>query len=436
MDKSLNYRSYEYARETNSLPLRLAPRRIFIFLFAAILFLEGLYLPLLFRLGAGSTVVSALLYLKYAIALGLCLLFGISVVTQRIRLQTFELLGLMSAVLLGTVSVTHLLRQDSGAASAYTVYIFPIIVYFAGRALRLSEAMIRHVLVWITRLWVLVAAYAVIDVFVFGPQLWRDFLQQGTYLIEIKNYTGGIIGGLIGNFYFDPWGLALRRAVGTQGDPLAFAYAAVVPLAALMFLPKSFGRFRPLFIAIGLLALLLSLTRAIMLSLLMVLVIRWVFKRSFAAWALFGAFGASIFVLLYGDSLRTMLVEALGRVDSSTSSHFESFGRLLEVPWFHFIVGNAWISGDPLHSIEASFFEIVVNFGILTTTLLYAFIFRMLWRLNRSHGAVGKALAVTGTVGVVTSFVFSQSFFSFTGFGLFWLLAGAVVSSGTLTEKN
>jgi hypothetical protein len=414
----------------------ITPRRALIFLFATILLLEGLYLPLLFQLGLESAIVRGVLYLKYALATVMGLAFGLQYLGLRHRIFRFEMLGLISTLMLIAGSLTHLLRAAPVSASIYTVYLFPIIVYFAGRTLHLREVMVRRVMTGITLFWILLAVYAITDVLLLGPQLWQDFLAQGQYLFKVKGYTEGVIDGLIGNFYYDPYALRLRRAVGTQGDPLAFAYAAVVPLATLFFIPHSFRKYRIPFLIIGLLALLMSLTRAVVLSLLIVLSIRRVFKRSFPVWTFAFGFGTSLFLFSGGSGLVEQVLEFFGWMDSSTRGHLGSFDSVLEVPWPDFLFGAAWISSQDLHNFEPAVFNLVTNYGILTTTCFYLFLLLMLWRLNRTYGQAGVALAVAGATGVITSFVFSESFFSFTGYGLFWLLAGTLISSESPYQKR
>ncbi len=390
-----------------------------------VLFTEGTYLPLLYAFGAPRWAVQALLYVKYALALGLAILAVLAFVRGAIRLRGFEIAALLALVGIGGISTLHYALTATATPSRYVLYVFPLLLYLAGRALARERQTADRLFRAIAWLAVPFAAYAIVDVALLDETFWRDVAQQARFLREVKGEALDLF-GVIGNFFFDPYDLRLRRAVGLHGDPLAFAYAMVLPLALMAGCVRARSRWA--FVALMIVAIAFSLTRAIIISILIVLALRTVFRRRYVlyAWAigLVAVFGAG--------SLSRFLRLLLLRLDSSTRGHFESLERALALDPIQFtlgvkIMGVAEPIAADVHFFESGLLNLASNYGVLNAVLIYAFVTALVLRLARSSAPEGRAVAFTGAVGIFTSIVFSESFFSFTGFGLFWLLAGISV---------
>ena len=411
------------------LTVRFSPERALVLMFTLILLTEGMYLPVLYAHGVPAEVVRALLYLKYGVAAVLFVFFLLRSCASGFWVKPFEVVGLLTLTYIMFSSLAHWLGADDAEPAIYTLFIFPLILYFGGRSLNLGAQSLQRAIRYILALYFLMFAYALFDILFIGPNFWRDIAQQEHFLVVVKGFReAAIIHGVIGNFYFDPHNLMIRRAVGTQGDPLAFAYSAVLPVALLLFTGTSLvrnQRLRRFLVFIGFVALTASLTRAIILSLAFVLLMQAVLRRSFVAMGLITSFLAILLIASSGP----MLVERLGYVDSSTLGHVQSLAAVFDTQPLHFLLGAKILAQDTRHFFESGFLNVLSNYGVIAAAGLFFFVFRLLVNMVCIRSRLLLGLAVAGTVGAVTSIVFSESFFSFTGFGLFWFLAGIAMST-------
>lgn len=398
--------------------------------FIVMTYTEGLYLPLLYAHGMPASIVKMLLISKYVFAFAGCLVFSIRSAYSQVKPSKEDWLALfLILVLVGLLFLTSIL-QPIEDVSRFTLFLAPLALFLAGRSLSITEKQLLELVNILIVIFLLVSCFAVADLALSDGSFWRNTVQQEKYLIEAKGYRGDTVDGLIGNFYYDPYGLRIRRAVGTLGDPLAFAYASVLPLCLIWFtsrqrMIKPSTRLLRRFI--GILGLVLSLTRAVIISFAMVALLKKLFPRKYIAIAIITA----LFLLfaLSGSSFITASV--LGLNDSSTHAHLESLadaGALITSSWPRFIVGDLLFLGKPpIQLFESGLLNLASTIGVLFVAY-YSFILSIVKRLANNGSAVCSAIALCGTVGAVTSITFSESFFSFTGYGLFWLFAGMAIS--------
>lgn len=338
----------------------------------------------------------------------------------------YEYSGLLLLFLVVGFNLFALLTKSSYDISKYVLMIFPLINYYAGRGLNIGEKSLIRGVHYVAVIYALVSLFALADLLFLDGSFWRDTIRQESYLLEVKKYTGGIIDGLIGNFYFDPFNLKIRRGIGTFGDPLAFAYSSILPICLLIFsrrtLWKSAWKYNfLLFLSVA--GLLSSMTRAVMISLLFVLLTWSIFRRYFLAVVVIATIGI-LFVLAEAGFL---IQAVLGFYDSSTLGHLTSLSLIRDIDPFQFLVGTMLDTEAANIFFESGFTNIIVNQGAFIGMWYYYFIYRGVDRMHRAESSLGFPFAMAGAAGMVTSIVFSESFFSFTGFGIFWFLMGAAV---------
>jgi hypothetical protein len=252
--------------------------------------------------------------------------------------------------------------------------------------------------------------------------MWKDLLRQSEYLIDVKGYTRGIVDGVIGNFYYDPYGLRIRRAVGFQGDPLSFSYSIVLPflLFFCFFLSvKGGSKFLVLIPLVVLVcALYLSMTRAVMLSVVCVCAISVLFYRLAPYFAFLRGFCVVVGLIFFGEKLLFMAG------DSSFRGHLHSLTSFCDMP-LHGIVFGSLISENKLLTFESAFLKYIANFGVVVAFVVYGFWVSVLRFISCEKGWKFRAIYLSGLTGMLTSMIFSESALSFTAFGMVWFIMGA-----------
>lgn len=383
-----------------------------------------MYLPFLYSHGIPALAVKSLLYLKYGIVSAMfMLMFYKHQVLKKIRLKMYETIGLIIIIWSLFIVVLSYFSGKELDMSRMQLFLFPLISYYAGRSTNVSYEMLLKLCRVIVVIFGVISCYAILDIVFIDEHLWRSVLQQETYLLDIKGYSGGIIDGLIGNFYFDPYLLRIRRAIGTTGDPLSFAYAGVLPLILLLIAGKDIvsSSFKMrLGLLLGGLAVMLSLTRAVILSGIAVLVIRRFFKRRFNM--VVCCIGVALVFIISGAG--PIIQTLTGLKDSSTRGHLESLSNLYHLNVQSFLFGQVVESSSESIIFESGFLNYIVTLGFIMACMFYYYIYRILETLRKSPKPVANAIGLSGTVGLLTSIIFSESFFSFTGFGMFWFFAG------------
>ena len=408
---------------------------VFIFLYIIILSSEGMYLPFLFAKGVNPLVVKSLLLVKYVIVFSLFIVFILkNVSTFFSRLYLFELLGVFLAIYDVVYIVMSSLFSQVADISRIPLFIFPIITYFAGRCIRVNYLDLVKISKILIIVFTIHSIYAIIDVLIFDETVWRDVLQQERYLIEIKNYSGGIYKGVIGNFFFDPWVLKMRRAIGMMGDPLSYAYSAILPMCFIAYSDVTcrYSKFRKaLYFLVGFAGIVMSMTRAVILSSAAVLTIRRLPSR----WFLPALTVVAIILLFFLSTAGYVVRVLVGLNDSSTFGHLESLKSFLSLDTLHILFGNilANPAGNPA-AFESGFLNYIIVLGLFMALLFYSFITLIIHTLLKSSLPMVKAIGICGAIGLFTSYIFSESFFSFTGYGLFWLFAGMAI--GLLHDKR
>lgn len=392
-----------------------------------ILTLEGTYLPFLYSIGFGAGIVKAILFLKYVIILILALSTASLIKKQKYEVTIFGL------VIVLVVFLTYqFFFFSTFQLSDITGQLFPFILYFAGRKTVCTDLQMVKVVKIISIGALVLSIYAIIDVKFFSDSFWGHFLDQGRYLIDIKNSDPDVIWfNVTGNFYYDPFNLKMRRAIGTQGDPLAFAYSLILPFFLSVFERKKIGRWGIPIIIIIASALWLSYTRAALISIVLISIAHYVFKKKQVYLTMIFGVALMFVIALFGDQLLLFT----GASDSSSYGHVESLSSVFHRNFSSFIFGGILSGDSQAHKFESGFLNIFVNYGILIVFVFYFSISQIILTLYKINTKISLSLALTGSAGVFTSIIFSESFFTFTGFGMFWFLSGIVISNHYLKEK-
>lgn len=395
-----------------------------------------MYLPFVYANGLPAIAVKLLLYMKYGIVSFLATILFLKIVYKIKRLRRFELIGLFVLVWSMIIVLFSYITGRSLNLQKIPLFIFPFISYYAGRSFKVKYenfAQLSRVLVFI---YVLVSFYAILDIAFIDDRLWRDVLQQGNFLLNIKNVDeGGIIDGLIGNYYYSPYLLRIRRAIGTTGDPLSFAYSGVLPFMLLLIGKDevvSSKFIRKTGLTVIAIAILLTITRAIILSILIVLIVRFLFGKKYVI--ITYIIGISMLFLIAGSG--PIIQTLTGLNDSSSSGHFNSLSSIFNLSFQSVLFGQIVEVGKEPIAFESGFLNYIVTLGLVMSVASYYYIKCIICNLSKSGTKILEAIAICGTVGVFTSFVFSESFYSFTGFGMFWFVAGLAGNFKFINENK
>jgi len=402
-----------------------------LFIFAILYFIltfEGMYLPLLYAIGFDASVVKLLLYLKYIV-----IVFYVSKLSKHMKVLNYESIIYAMLILLMGFVVFQALTFSKFSINIITVQLFPFLLYIAGRKMYFSDKYlnsVRRIISWGA---FILSVYAILDIKLLSGDMWSGFLNQGGYLKDIKNtLEDGIVFNLTGNFYYDPFNLKIRRAIGFQGDPLAFAYSLVLPFLLIIFERKNYGNLGKVIILLVGMALWLSYTRAIIISIVLITICHIVFKKKQIIVTICTGIFVMFVIALFGNQLLLLT----GASDSSSMGHVESLVSVLHRDASSFVLGGI-ISGErQLHTYESGFLNLFVNYGILVAFGYYYCISKIVLKLYDIDTNFSKALALTGSIGAFTSIIFSESFFSFTGYGLFWFLSGIVITNNYYNVKH
>jgi hypothetical protein len=386
-----------------------------------ILTLEGIYLPFLYAIGFTTGIVKGILFLKYII------IFFIAVAGAKVlQFQKYEttILGVM--ILLVCFLFFQFVRFNAFELTLITTQLYPFLIFFAGRKINVTSKQMFAILKILCIGSVVLSVYAIIDVLVIPATLWSDVLDQGRYLIDVKNSDPDVIWyNVTGNFYYDPFNLMIRRAIGTQGDPLAFAYSLILPFFLLFFERKNFGKWGWIFIIIIASALWLSYTRAAIISIILITLSHLVFKKRQIYVTMIIGVIIMFTIAIFGDQL----LKITGASDSSSFGHVESLSSIFNRNISSFFLGGILSGESQIHRYESGFLNIFVNYGLLVVFLFYFSISKIISKLYEINTNLSISLALTGSAGAFTSIIFSESFFTFTGFGMFWFLSGIVISN-------
>lgn len=373
----------------------------------------------LYQQGLSRQAAIAIVYVKYVI-FAFAFLNYIIWLSRRPLLYGFEIAGVSYMLL--TLALSLAIGQaypDSEAVSRLYIYYFPIVIYFAGSYFGTRDTLSLKMVVSAYALCYLVVngLFGVQYYVIGGEILWKDVLGYANFVAEVKGFSDGVINGLPGNFYYDPYNLQVPRFVGSMGDPLAVAYSGMPLLIALLWVrPRRWKVFAPLIATM----VVLTLTRGVILGCIVGLALFFTLRRYAFGMTLMVGATVIIAVLVFGEAI----FETLG--DSSTAGHIDSISELGLFLTPGALAVGALGSGD-VPFFEPGLFNILFSFGIIPFVLFLWFlggIYRStLWQVKDSG-----FLSVSLLIGLVTLTIMSSSFLAVTSSWFAWFCFGFNVS--------
>ncbi|MFK5913740.1 MAG: hypothetical protein QM484_05135 [Woeseiaceae bacterium] len=296
-------------------------------------------------------------------------------------------------------------------------YLVPILLYFIGRNMSpfLREAdLIRFILV-ISSAYVLVSlVFILID---------REVLLQmglGQLLSEKLGHFGredAVMGGLPINFYFyHTNGELTNRAFGANFDPLSSAFLGGCLFFYLFEICKrtTSKLARVLTICVGLIVV-LTLTRAIIIGMLLALAV-YQFKKRRLRW--FSVFMLALTLLVAIVSYNMSYIQ--DSLDPSTKAHLSAYSDLDESA----VVTENEDVKDKVRGAESLYLTVIQEYGI-GLFLLYAVWLLMVYRFLRKHYCSPYTYATVAAMFVyLLASLTTEHWFSFTSGALFWFLLG------------
>lgn len=392
--------------------------------------LHNLVMALLWRAGVRGTTLTLVSAWKDVL-----LVVALALVLPNIRRPL--LLVDWLALAFGALVVCYGLLPQSwlggGATHKGVLYaarhdLLPVGAYFLGRGLQLSDRERTRICHTVLATAAFVAAAGLIDVYAVPLSFWRH--ASGWFSDQLGlDYTG--LSGLPENFVYNAGnGVVFRRLTSTFLSPLATSYLLLV---ALLFVPIR-KRWGPPLAVLLFAALLWTHTRAALLALVFVLLVRAVLRRSARplAWAVVVAVVGLAFVKGYDDfGPRTHFTavelrkqeqiakehpqashDATSANESSTSEHLTSLRdgtrTVLHHPW-GFGLGNSGVTAARTHVAvragESTYTELGVETGLLGTLVFVAWSLVLLRATMRRRLWVGTALLAVLFLGLQTDVI-------------------------------
>jgi len=369
----------------------------------------------IFSISGSVWMGKAVLYLKYAIfislgSLGLLKTYSVN------RISKVDFIATIYLILVVLFTLIILYKGSKYSQYLY-LYIIPILIYFTGKLIQKHE--LEKLLQAAVIVYIIICIFGLVDYFLFGSWFWGDVLNYGGYITTIKGFDRSVLDGLPGNFYFDPFFLRIRRFVGTQGDPLAFAYFSMT----LFFLVINTNniKYKKVFYLFFIVCVALSITRAIILVIPVILAIFFAFKKHKVFVLLLVAVLANVLVMYMESILPTNLGYRV--VDSSVAGHIESNINFITSMSLEKIALGSLVHDPVIY--EPGIFNITSFFGVTGLILFIIFLNKIITIAFPTNKGVAYAFAA----GLFLLCVFSQSFFSTGSSWLAWLAAGSAMHS-------
>lgn len=360
-----------------------------------------------------SEAAQGFLYYKYAYFF---LLFIIAILGKisREKGAVSDLVFIGYFVLLFLFGVIYWYNDLTFSALVY-LYIFPLMIFYVGELFSVKGICLEGIFKVFQKLFLGFLVFGYLDYFWLSENFWVVSVNYASYISEVKNFPMGIIDNLPGNFFFDPYGLKIRRFTSIFGDPLAFSYFALTMFVLFLFV-KPFKRpvLNYVYVTLLVLAIGLSLTRAVLIMLLFIFLFLVPIKKYMKIYmfTLIVVVGHAFiyFINLYLSSATYL--------DSSSKGHLLSFDKFMQEFDLHvFVFGN--IDFVDIY-FEPAMYNLIFYFGILGWGLFIFWVFLKL----RPVLVNNKYIAALMFSGLISMFVFSQSFLSITSSWLAWFLFG------------
>ena len=336
-------------------------------------------------------------------------------------LPRFKNTDLTALVIVVAVTALALLKGGgvSYEADELKFYLVPVVIYFVGRVTApfKEDRQLAHFLMTLGIIYVVVGtAYMLID---------RQTLADGGMKTLLGGKYGdvgradGLWNGLPLNFWFFRSGSsAIPRAFGALFDPLASAYFGATLALYLWEVQR-----RKVVAGAGLLAFAvavfigLTMTRAMILGIIIVFVASLLHRKGIAAMPLWPALLAGIAgVALLAANLNAIIP----LLDPSTGGHLRAYLQLNVTNSF---IGQRFAAGAP-RGEESLYSTIFFECGIAGLICFLSWFFQLYFRLRKLVAyPYARATFELLTVYLLASFT-TEHLFALSSCGLFWFLLG------------
>lgn len=276
--------------------------------------------------------------------------------------------------------------------------------------------------------------------YVGGVRFWQ-ILRIGYYWVVVKHVTIlsiDMVTGLPGNFI---------RAVGTShdalryistwGDPLATGYALFPVALILFYLWKRRWRYAPWWLALTVIAIILTDTRAAVVG----LIIGGLYLARKREWSLayplgFLAVGLLVLVLMNAHTLLATFAGSGGSTRGHLTALVTDLGILPHVLGFGLGVTTA--SSPQLTGMggENTLFQLYSQVGLVGGVLFYSFLAAVLVQLTSCGRDRLRWYLIGGILGYLATSVVSTNIMTDTSTGAFWLLVGSYLATEVGSAPN
>lgn len=378
------------------------------YLFIVLLIYDPIWTSYLYNVTDSYVLGTITLYYKYVVfSSGGFIAFIYILYRKTIPKSLFYGVGYLLSITIWTLYYFY--GQYDRLLHTYIYYI-PVMIYFFGVLLA------RYNLGNWVQVFLIIAfpslIFGFIDYTLFNVEFWKNIVNIGKYINDIKHEGNTLLFELPGNYYFSPWVFKIRRFVGTLGDPLAFAYLFV--FVVIIAYHEYFGKLKKTMLVTCVVALMLSLTRAVIISSIFVPIVYFIFRRfSFAIVLISGVFGLVIISMYYA-----MLTNY--SMDPSFYGHIESLHALSALQWQDVILIPA-VDNHELVFFESAVASIFYNYGSISLYLFLAFLY-YIFKDALIHK--NNAIVIGVLIVLFTLTVFSHSAISTLSSWIFWLYSG------------
>lgn len=402
---------------------------------------QDLFLPLLLKITGSVGLVKVLFFSKDVL---LIMLFAVAFIKTKGIKGSYVILTMTFMIIVFIYMIVGISAgiDSTSALSSFRGWILLPCLFYIGYALDNKNHFFKRTLPKIFKFYVFLAVLGILeyllDVTVGTKSFWINTIGLSDYMSEIKGQEGRLVEGLPGNFYGSYGGgfLTTKRLCGVWASPLAAAYNFLLPIAYYFVAFLRSRKFKPLFFfAIVYVALVLTMTRAIiLLSLPMLLLLAFYYLKPYRALIVIVTIVGGIAVFIaFKDKI-------LGYIfDQSTSGHTESISNSLSSIKSIFGSGLGTYGVGTEIGTESAFISCLGQLGLfglvlyVWTILTYIKADYFLFRKSR-HPAVFAIFVATALL-FLTGLI-SEQIIAYTSSVLSFILMGLIARPNVVKETD
>lgn len=390
----------------------------------------------LFNFNIAGTISSLFFVLyKYAYFFALfIIIFFLKIKNRKVYIEDFFA---FSYLIVFAFYALYYANKGLVFSSFLYLYIFPLFIFYAGQLFADTNIDLKKTFIQIQKIYLIYLIFGFIDYFFLGHFFWADIVNYANYIVEVKQMPMGIIDGLPGNLFYDPYGSKIRRFTSVFGIPLTFAYFSMTMLVLfLMIKPFATTLKNNIYLSLLVFSILLSITRAVYISMLLALLFLIPIKNNLKVISYLLVIIITNFLLFNAHTI----FEAISYSDSSTMGHLNSnYEFVEEISILEVLFGNINLINT---QFEPAIYNLIFYFGF------FGFLFWITWftRISLNVYKNQPYLTWLAAAGLTSMIFFSQSFLSITSSWLSWFLLGyfnsqillnsSLLSKTTLSDRT